>query len=69
MVGGCNIEKNTRVLIVEDIVSTGGSIFELIELLNKYEANIIGKHIGFISNKEAMNNMQYRQYYISPNNL
>ena len=28
--------------IVEDIVSTGGSIFELIELLNKYEANIIG---------------------------
>ena len=31
---GFNIEKNTRVLIVEDIVSTGGSIFELIELLN-----------------------------------
>jgi len=39
---GFSIDKNTRVLIVEDIVSTGGSIFELIELLNKYEANIIG---------------------------
>ena len=39
---GFQIEKGTRVLIVEDIVSTGGSIVELINLLKEYKANIIG---------------------------
>ena len=39
---GFNIEKNTNILIVEDIVSTGGSIYELINLINKYDAEIIG---------------------------
>jgi len=39
---GFDIEKNKRVLIVEDIVTTGGSINEIIELVEKYEANIVG---------------------------
>tara|TARA_B100000676_G_scaffold98964_1_gene98853 strand:+ start:750 stop:1322 length:573 start_codon:yes stop_codon:yes gene_type:complete len=39
---GFHVEPNTRVLIVEDIVSTGGSIKELIDLLNNYKANIVG---------------------------
>ena len=39
---GFNIEENYNILIVEDIVTTGGSINELIELVEKYNANIIG---------------------------
>ena len=39
---GFNIEKNQNVLIVEDIVTTGGSINEIISLVEEYDANIIG---------------------------
>ena len=39
---GFNIEEGQNVLIVEDIVTTGGSINEIITLVEKYNANIIG---------------------------
>ena len=39
---GFQIEEGTRVLIVEDIVSTGGSIVELINLLREYKADLVG---------------------------
>jgi orotate phosphoribosyltransferase len=39
---GFHVDPDTRVLIVEDIVSTGGSIDELIDLLYEYKANIVG---------------------------
>ena len=39
---GFELPKGIKVLIVEDIVTTGGSIFELINLSNDYKANIIG---------------------------
>ena len=39
---GFNIEKDQNVLIVEDIVTTGGSINEIISLVEEYDANIIG---------------------------
>jgi len=39
---GFDLPKGVKVLIVEDIVTTGGSIFELIDLANNYEADIIG---------------------------
>ena len=39
---GFNLPEGVKVLIVEDIVTTGGSIFELIELSNSYGAEIIG---------------------------
>ena len=39
---GFIIEKNQKVLIVEDIVTTGGSINELVKLLEEYNANIVG---------------------------
>jgi len=39
---GFELPKGIKVLIVEDIVTTGGSIFELIQLSNSYETNIIG---------------------------
>ena len=39
---GFEIKENSNVLIVEDIVSTGGSIFELIKVVQGHNANIIG---------------------------
>tara|TARA_Y100000746_G_scaffold214016_1_gene207001 strand:+ start:78 stop:653 length:576 start_codon:yes stop_codon:yes gene_type:complete len=39
---GFNIENGQNVLIVEDIVTTGGSINEIISLVEKYNANIVG---------------------------
>ena len=39
---GFDIEKNQNILVVEDIVTTGGSINEIIVLIEKYKANIIG---------------------------
>jgi orotate phosphoribosyltransferase len=39
---GFNISGGERVLVVEDVVTTGGSVKEVIELLEKAEAEIIG---------------------------
>ena len=39
---GFHIEPKQNILIVEDIVTTGGSINEIIELVEEYDANIIG---------------------------
>ncbi len=39
---GFEIQEGSNVLIVEDIVSTGGSIFELIEVVKHCRANVIG---------------------------
>lgn len=39
---GFDLPDGIRVLIVEDIITTGGSVFELIELAKEYNANIMG---------------------------
>ena len=39
---GFNINKNEKILIIEDVLSTGGSIKEVIELIDKYEGNVVG---------------------------
>ena len=39
---GFEIGRKNKVLIIEDIVTTGGSIFELIELIEKNNATCIG---------------------------
>jgi len=39
---GFNIEPGTRVLIVDDVLTTGRSIFEVIDLVKSYDAEIIG---------------------------
>jgi len=39
---GFEIQEGSNVLIVEDIVSTGGSIFELIEVVKECNANVTG---------------------------
>ena len=42
---GFNIKKNSRVLIIEDVITTGKSSLECIKLIKKSKA----KHLGFAS--------------------
>jgi len=46
---GFSIGEGERVLIVDDVVTTGGSIFELIDLVLKHKGLIVG--IGVIINR------------------
>jgi orotate phosphoribosyltransferase len=39
---GFSIDPGTRVLIVDDVLTTGGSVFEVIDLVESYKAEIIG---------------------------
>jgi orotate phosphoribosyltransferase len=39
---GFYIKKNSRVLIVEDVITTGKSSLECVKLINKYKAKTIG---------------------------
>ena len=38
---GFSITKGQRIIIVEDIITTGGSVFELIQLAKDFEAEIV----------------------------
>ena len=55
---GFFIEKNQNILIVEDIVTTGGSINELINLIEQYKGNIIGI-ISIVDRNDKTANFQY----------
>ena len=55
---GFDLPDGIKVLIVEDIVTTGGSIFELIKLSNNYKANIVGI-CSLVDRSLNENNFQY----------
>lgn len=48
---GFTIPTGTRVLIVEDVVTTGGSVKEVISLLNEMEAQVVG--VGCMMDRSA----------------
>ena len=39
---GFSIKKNSKVLIVEDVITTGKSSIECFKLINKFKANLVG---------------------------
>ncbi|MFO7526151.1 MAG: orotate phosphoribosyltransferase [Ignavibacteriaceae bacterium] len=43
---GFTLDKEEKVLICEDVVTTGGSVFEVIEIVKSFGAEIVG--VGFI---------------------
>lgn len=43
---GFTLDENEKVLVCEDVVTTGGSVFETIEIVKSYNAQVVG--VGFI---------------------
>lgn len=43
---GFTLSEDERVLVCEDVVTTGGSVFEVIEIVKSHNANVVG--VGFI---------------------
>ncbi len=39
---GFNLDRNERVLVIEDVITTGGSVAEVIELINRSGASLVG---------------------------
>lgn len=58
---GFEIEKGENILIIEDVLTTGGSVDEVIEIINKFKGNVIG--IGLVvdrsNGKVKLHNNQY----------
>ena len=43
---GFTLEQGENVLVCEDVVTTGGSVFEVIDIVKEHGANVVG--VGFI---------------------
>ena len=43
---GFTIDENEKVLVCEDVVTTGGSVFEVIDIVKNNKANVVG--VGFL---------------------
>ena len=39
---GFNLKENEKVLVCEDVITTGGSVFEVIEIVKNFNANVVG---------------------------
>lgn len=48
---GFELQKGERVLVCEDVVTTGGSVFETIEIVKHNEAELVG--VGFIVDRSS----------------
>ncbi|MHA1726826.1 MAG: phosphoribosyltransferase family protein, partial [Promethearchaeota archaeon] len=56
-----NIEKGEKILLCEDVITTGGTLMELIELLKAYEVKIVGiTSIINRTNKEYFNSLHFK---------
>ena len=60
---GFNIKKNSRVLIIEDVITTGKSSLECVKLIKKSKA----KHLGFASiiNRSTKKSLKIKSKIIS----
>ena len=48
---GFSIKPGERVLVCEDVVTTGGSVFETIDIVQKAKGNVVG--VGFIVDRSG----------------
>jgi orotate phosphoribosyltransferase len=39
---GFSLKENEKVLVCEDVITTGGSVFEVIEIVKSFGANVVG---------------------------
>ena len=60
---GFNIKKKSRVLIIEDVITTGKSSLECVKLIKKSKAKILG--FACIINRSTRNNLKIKKKIIS----
>ena len=60
---GFNIKKNSKVLIVEDVITTGKSSLECVRLIKKYNAKIVG--FACIIDRSDKKNLKIKKKIIS----
>ena len=60
---GFNIKKNSRVLIVEDVITTGKSILECTKLISKSKAKILG--FACLIDRSTKKNLKIKKKIIS----
>ena len=60
---GFKISPGEKILVCEDVVTTGGSVFEVIDLVEQNGANVVG--VGFIVDRSnGKVNFGYSQYSV-----
>ena len=60
---GFNIKKGTRVLIIEDVITTGKSSLECVKLINKSKAKLLG--FASIIDRSTKNSLKIKTKIIS----
>ena len=60
---GFNIKKNTRVVIIEDVITTGKSSLECAKLIQKSKAKLVG--FGAIIDRSNKKNLRIKKKIIS----
>ncbi len=60
---GFNIKKNSNVLIIEDVITTGKSSLECVKLINKSKAKLVG--FASIIDRSNKNTLKIKQKIIS----
>ena len=60
---GFNIKKNSKVLIIEDVITTGKSSLECTKLIKKSKAKLVG--FASIIDRSTKNNLKIKQKIIS----
>ena len=60
---GFNIKKNTRVVIIEDVITTGKSSLECVKLIQRSKAKLVG--FGAIIDRSNKKNLRIKKKIIS----
>ena len=60
---GFNIKKKSKVLIVEDVITTGKSSLECVKLINKFKAKLLG--FACIIDRSAKKNLKIKKKIVS----
>jgi len=59
---GFEVKKNERVLVVEDVITTGGSVKEVMEILNIIGADIVGV-AGIVDRTNGKMKLHKKQFF------
>ena len=58
---GFSVKKGEKILIIEDVLSTGGSLKEVINLINNHDADIVG--LGVVVDRSSSNIDLHKEFF------